>query len=1078
MAEIGREYIDDLTGLHNRRYLNQRVPEEIEDALESNRPLSIVLIDLDYFKNVNDTYGHIRGDDVLKEFADFLKRTLRQDDTVSRYGGDEFVCIFPNTEYERAARISQRSVERCRIEEFARVTLTMSVGIASYPKDGRDWPALFQIADRNLYSAKRHGRDRIGLFARGGRELAIPTEEIVGRDAELGIIRESTRRISQGRGGAACISGEIGVGKTRLVHESARQPGSPSFRFFSSNLSATTRSIPYYPFREIIRSVINEEGKRSVKQIGKSYQIELSKIAPELSTETNDREKHAFMVDKYRLFEGVKELLTQCVRSSPMLVFFDNIQWADDGSLELLHYLLRTLRDFPIFFFFAYRVEESKDSLFERTLHLMAREGLYEMITIEPLESSDVAKMIALIIDDSPPRELIDYVVRETGGNPLFIEEIMKSIERDAALTWVDDRWAFDDNTAVTIPHSIESVVAQKLDMMNSDARNVMEHAAVIGRAFDFTLLKNITRMNEGHLLDLMDEIMESRLLKENSEGSYYFNEDIIREIVYSKMGKAKSRHYHRMLGNELLSLHEGHVENVVEELSLHFFLGEDRQRAIEYSIVAGDRAKAVYANQDAIRFYTRAIECLEDEASEANGARGIVCLKKRSEVLSLVGEFEKAADDLEKGIVKAKASGDRKSKADCLLELCKNYLHTDRYHDAIGEAEVALEMYRALGDSNSQADCLNNIGNAHWFLGEYQVALKFYRSSLRISHETGDRELEAKCIGNIAIVYWSLGEYSKAFEYYSDALEIMREIGDRQGEGRGHSNIALICQSLGEYPEALEHLKNSLEISAEIGERGVQTSALNNIGILYAHLGEYSRALECHEKSLKITREIGTPKVEALNLNNIGIIHGITGKYSLAMECFKRCLNISKDIGDRQTEIEGLLSIGFLCVETNDLASAKGYLDEAHSMAREVESKPLLLEVSLGLASLYLIEGNYKEARAIHDLVLRFAEELNSREITARALCLSGRVYTQEKEWDRARSSFEQSISILQGLKWQIELGKSHYYQGLMFKEKTEIDDAKESFAKARSIFEYLHARRWKERVLGESANISLTEP
>ncbi|MCK4577117.1 GGDEF domain-containing protein, partial [candidate division WOR-3 bacterium] len=108
MTKIGREYIDDLTGLYNRRYLLTVISKKLEEGQRVGIPLSIVLIDLDHFKDVNDTYGHRRGDVVLREFGMFLKALLRQDDTVFRYGGDEFICILPNANYEQAVMISQR----------------------------------------------------------------------------------------------------------------------------------------------------------------------------------------------------------------------------------------------------------------------------------------------------------------------------------------------------------------------------------------------------------------------------------------------------------------------------------------------------------------------------------------------------------------------------------------------------------------------------------------------------------------------------------------------------------------------------------------------------------------------------------------------------------------------------------------------------------------------------------------------------------------------------------------------------------------------------------------------------------
>ena len=734
MNKIAKEFLDDLTGLYNRRYLYIKAPRKIEKTQEMGIPLSIVLIDLDHFKNVNDTYGHRRGDVVLKEFGLFIKTLLRADDTVFRYGGDEFVCILPNANYEQAKRISRRFVEQCRIKEFAQLRLTMSIGIASCPLNARDWTGLFEIADRNLYSAKRHGRDRVGVFEKEKMGLIIPTKEIIGRDEEIVKFKELIDSIFSGKGGAVCISGEVGVGKTRLVHEIIRDSDFQDIQFLNSNLSATTKSIPYYPFREIIRGVINKTDRKSFNQIPEAYQIELVKIVPELSDKSKEVDKDIYMVDKFRLFEGVRRFLSLCASKTPLFICLDNIHWADNGSLELFHYLVRVLKESSVFFFFVYRVEEAKHSSFQNVLQLMAREGLYEKIDLEPLQTADVARMLSLMIDGIPPS-----------------------------------------------------------GMMNKDARDLLEYAAVIGREFDFSFLRDITKMNEGHLFDMMDEILGMKLLKESEGEQYCFSEDIIREIIYQRINKIKLRRYHQVIGERLLDFYKDRVEEVVEELSDHFYVSGDQKRIIEYSMIAADRAKSSYANQDAIRFYTQAIECLDDKTMSGRELEKISCLKKRAKVLNLIGENEKATKGLEEAINKAQEIDNRKEEADCLIAFCKVYHDTAQYKEAAEKAERALEIYRELNDKKGEASSFKHIGSSYWCRSKYPKALEFFQKSLKIQEKIGDRTGEADNFNSIGIVYGETGEYSKALDFFQKSLEIKKEISDRRGTAASLNNIGII---------------------------------------------------------------------------------------------------------------------------------------------------------------------------------------------------------------------------------------------------------------------------------------------
>jgi diguanylate cyclase (GGDEF)-like protein len=1070
MDRIGKEYIDDLTGLYNRRYLYIRASKKIEETQKRDIPLSILLFDLDHFKNVNDTYGHRRGDVVLREFGIFIKTLLRADDTVFRYGGDEFVCVLPNANYEQAKMISRRFVERCRIKEFDQLRLTMSIGIASCPENAKDWQTLFETADRNLYSAKRHGRDRVGVFEKEKRGLNIPIKEIIGRDEEITRIKEFINPVFSGSGDSVCVSGEVGVGKTRLVQEIIRDSKFQDIKFLNSNLSATTKSIPYYPFREIIRTVIKEEGEETLFEIPKAYQIELVKILPELSVKSKIDE-HIYMVDKFRLFEGVRRFLTLQASKAPLFVCLDNIHWADHSSLELFHYLVRVLKNSSVFFFLVYRVEEAKDSFFQNVLQLMAREGLYKKTDLEPLKTADVAHMLSLMIDGIPPSELTEYIYKETGGNPFFIEELIKSLDTNGAFIWDKDRWIFDKSKEVVIPYSIEGVVDRKLGMMDKEACDLLEYAAVIGREFDFTFLRDITKMNEGHLFDLMDEILGMKLLKESGGEQYRFSEDIIREIIYGQINKVKLRRYHKAVGERLLSLHKDRIEEVVEELSHHFYLGGDKEKAIEYSMIAADRAKNAYANQDAIRFYTWAIKSTE-WLIENKEIKKIECLKKRAEVFNLIGKNEKAEIDLGEAIKKAKVVGDRKWEADCLIAFCKVCNDTAQYYKSVKKAERALKLYQELNDRKGEATGLIKIGVVYLYLGEYSKALKFCQHSLKIAKEIGAYKIEAACLSNSGIIHSRFGEYPKALESYQHSLKIVKEIGDRRGEAINLNNIGSIHGALCEYSKAIEFYSQSLKIFKEIGDRRGEAISLNNIGSIRMDLGEYAKALEFYQCSLKIIEEMGNRKVEAVDLYNIGDVYQNLGEYAKALEFLKRSLKIRKKISDYEGQAESLLGIGITFFEMNDFSAAEKYYNKAYSIALEIKSKPLLVSVLFELVSLYLEKNNFVAAKNKLKQISSLVDKLNLKKTKAGALCLSGRLFTKEKNWDKAKSSFKKSISIFKELKQESDLAQVYYYQGLMFKESGDKTNAKKSFARAKEIFKKLVAKTWIEKVTREQGD------
>jgi diguanylate cyclase (GGDEF)-like protein len=158
---------DPLTGFFNHRYLQERLAEEVVRATRTHRPVSVVMLDLDDFKVVNDSFGHLYGDRVLVHVADLIRSVLRASDIPARYGGDEFALILPETAPEGAALVTRRLLRTFAASPFAAdgrqpIPIGISIGIATHPADGRSATDLIEVADARLYVAKNEGGNRIG----------------------------------------------------------------------------------------------------------------------------------------------------------------------------------------------------------------------------------------------------------------------------------------------------------------------------------------------------------------------------------------------------------------------------------------------------------------------------------------------------------------------------------------------------------------------------------------------------------------------------------------------------------------------------------------------------------------------------------------------------------------------------------------------------------------------------------------------------------------------------------------------------------------------------------------------------
>jgi diguanylate cyclase (GGDEF)-like protein len=172
--EIKTSRIDFLTGLYSRSYFDKTFKIELKRAQRHKSDISIIFFDLDDFKQVNDTYGHLVGDYVLKKVAEIILANQREEDTTARYGGEEFVMIMPHTNSIQAIIFAERVRQKVEASVFTvdnhNVTITISGGISTFPKNGDKIKSLLKAADSALYSAKNSGKNEIVVYTKENRK--------------------------------------------------------------------------------------------------------------------------------------------------------------------------------------------------------------------------------------------------------------------------------------------------------------------------------------------------------------------------------------------------------------------------------------------------------------------------------------------------------------------------------------------------------------------------------------------------------------------------------------------------------------------------------------------------------------------------------------------------------------------------------------------------------------------------------------------------------------------------------------------------------------------------------------------
>lgn len=593
---------DDLTGFFNKRYLKHQ-ELRFQSFQDTNIPYTLVMLDIDNFKDINDTYGHIKGDKVLRDFSAYLKKSLRKGDSIIRFGGDEFLFLMFNTELYDAEIVCERLIRNCSKKKFSGLEISISAGLASFPIDGKDFKVLVDKADKALYEAKRLGKNRLSRL--NDKKIVIPSRIFVNRKAEKEILSNGMTTIHKSPA-IYFVKGNIGMGKTRLVKEVLRSCRSREILW--SNCISFLDEIPYFPIREMLKYKFRRRKEDIFRTIPDAYRTELGKLIPEvlIGMESNTKSEPSDL-EGYRLYQSLLQVIME--GELPKVLVIDNMQWIDNASVAFISYMLRTMKNVDIKCIFIYR-EEEKTELIKDFSSYISREIPVREISLPPLGSASIKLMIKSIIGDVPPNNLVSYARKESGGNPFFLEELIRELFEKKFLQLKQETWCFSQPDMEIVPKSIEEIIQKKYMDIAEAERNMLELGAVMGR-FDVTLFSLLMEKEEDTILKLLENIYNAGLIDEIG-GKITFRQEITREVIYKRnINPFKKRRLHQRIGLILESIPGTRDPETLNELAFHFYYARNKEKGVKYSLKAAEFARQNMLLEEVKRFYSWADDLL-----------------------------------------------------------------------------------------------------------------------------------------------------------------------------------------------------------------------------------------------------------------------------------------------------------------------------------------------------------------------------------------------------------------------------------------------------------------------------------
>ncbi len=997
---------DSLTGVYNRYFLKEFMQFELFRKKRYGGHLSVVICDLDNFKNVNDTHGHLKGDETLVYFARLLQRSLRSSDIVVRYGGDEFVLILTDTPKSMAHFVAERIINEVnKSEELSSLGVGVSIGIAGYPEDGITLEELLKKADQALYNSKRKGKGRFTLYA-GGVNLkpVIPAKEF--------------------------IKGPVGVGKTRLVEEVLKT----QTRVIKGSASLFGKRIPYFEIKESLKTLYKNDSTR--------FQSTLSYVEPFVANTIyallpyiTDKETPP-IEDKYTLFEGTKRFLLAYYEEHPFIMFIDDIQWISSETTQLLLYLLEQLHMIKLIM--VKRIEEGSPDV-EKLLEVFQNLGQLRSIEIPPLDREDTEHLLKMILGEHLPTRLVDYILEHTGGNPFFIEELTRTLFDEGYLEVIDGEWEFKTPDSPPISKSITDVVFRKLRNLPKTAIRILEIMALWDAPITVNTLSVLSGIDAGEILFNLDK-MEYLKLISSEDNLYYPSAGAIRDIIIKEMTAAKKTAIHRKIASTLEHLFPDNSE-YIEKIAYHYYEGREYKKAINYLTLAYERAEKIKALGTARELLEKILSIEEDsekqlrlaalqlETESGEKAKDTIIkyiqkhgttpralmllaeieerkgnieesiklldsietndetlhytiLKDKAWLLMLIGKYTEAENILNKVLEHFKGR-DYDTYYSTLHYLATIYYSRGQYDRAVKLAQEVIDYFE--NTEKMPLGALNTLALSYRSLGQYDDALNAFEKAIKHAHKKGLPHSLATLLGNAALVYWDKYQYKKAQEYFEEGIKILTSMAAFDNAAFHMNNLLeMIIESgaveLGEVPP--EYIRKRLDrIHAFLtGTTEKETRLLTYINeVEYAALvnNQKERLYWAGELlNLSLSIEDGSLKCYGLTTVEYALIDNCLLKE--AMKTAKKIRKIASSMDTMEWEIYTLTAIYIIMMKAGKKEKGQFYLKKLESLEKNLaDDLKLILYERIFRATIDI--GDKKNARKYYKKLIKMLKKLNA---------------------------------------------------------------------------------------------------
>jgi DNA-binding SARP family transcriptional activator len=791
---------------------------------------------------------------------------------------------------------------------------------------------------------------------------------LVGRDAEQTRLQETLESVRAGVGGRLVgILGAAGIGKSRLAGELVAEASRQGWRVLFGRAWEPERILPFAPWVSALRDG-GVSGVADIVQIlAPVWRIELARLLPELAHREDPPPPPRG--DDRILFEAIGELLRGLSDRQPLVVWLEDIHWADEMSLRLLAFLGRRLATWRLLLVATAREEELGDAATLRhALEDLERDGSGFSLRLAALSEDETLALVDALSRGSrftaTAAAVGTRVWKLSRGNPFVAVETVRTLATHLTAASPGDR--------VPLAPRVRTLVLRSLERLGDTGRQIIDLAAVVGQEAEFALLQQASALDDAGAAAATDEGIRRSVLRSVGE-RIDFTHDWFREVVSAEIPRNRRRLLHRRVAEALESLYAGDLDAHALALAQHHREGERWDRAALHFWKAGGQAMARAAYREAVASFDQALAAvarLPDRRARLE--LGIdVRLDLRHALLAL-GEIAVVGTHLREAASLAIELGDVRREARVTLSQAAHLYLVGDYEGTVRRAQHAVDTVGA-EDIEVAVEGRLRAALANVELARYRAAseiLEATLASLAVAGRharLGQPYLPAvRALSWLAMVHSRLGEFDLATRAAAESLELAEVAGDPQSLVEALDAVGDVHVSRGELLKALAPYERALEVCRAWHLRTRIPSFYGVMARIYAQVGREAESIALHRAAKAEDDAMGRSGRRASRTLGLGRAALLAGQLEEASRLAEQALDRAREVGQRADQSNAWKFIADIAVrrEPPDLETAEQACRKAIGLSVELESRPFEARCRLDLGAVHRRQGRPDEAR------------------------------------------------------------------------------------------------------------------